>query len=74
MLRNEHEMKERWTVGNIYAVHDQRSETFAKSRLRSRFKIERTSANCNHRYQTGNFYQCKYLENFLSNENLFRPT
>ncbi len=29
---------ERWTVGNVLDLHDQRPKTFAKSR--SRFKIE----------------------------------
>ena len=53
MLRNGHEMEERWTVGNIHTVHDQRSETFTKSR----FKFERSTVNGNHRYETGNFYQ-----------------
>ena len=41
MLRNGHEMEERWTVGNIHTVHDQRSEKFLKSR--SHFKIERST-------------------------------
>jgi hypothetical protein len=33
-----------WTVGNVHAEQDQRSETFSKSRLR--FKIERSTVNC----------------------------
>jgi hypothetical protein len=33
--------KELWTPWNVHAIHDQRSEAFAKSRSRSRFKNER---------------------------------
>jgi hypothetical protein len=32
--------QERWTVGKFHAVNDQRSETFAKARSSSRFKIQ----------------------------------
>jgi hypothetical protein len=34
--------QKRWTIGNARAEHDERFETFAKSR--SRFKNERTTA------------------------------
>ncbi len=34
------------TVGNFHAVYDQRSETFAKSRLRLRFKVSNCINRC----------------------------
>ena len=34
---------ERWTVGDVYVLHDQRPETFTKSGSGSRFKLERTT-------------------------------
>ena len=41
-IRNAHKrsFQERLTVGNVHAVHDYRSETFVKSRSRS--KVGRT--------------------------------
>jgi hypothetical protein len=48
-LRNGQEL---WTVGKFHSIHDQPSETFAKSR--SRFKNERTTVLI---YVTGSLWK-----------------